>query len=76
MRRGADDDDDCCSAQIGGDAVPPLECTFRDVTYETLNEEGFREALRNAFLYVEWDKPFAEFETAKTEGSPTSESSL
>ena len=42
-----------------------LEVTFRDVTYETLNEKGFAEALRSFFPHVDWDKPFDEFNAAK-----------
>ena len=42
-----------------------LDVHFRDVTFETLNEPGFGEALRNAFPFVDWDKPFNEFNAAK-----------
>ncbi|MBE3065784.1 MAG: hypothetical protein IMZ69_12310 [Spirochaetes bacterium] len=38
---------------------------FKDVTYETLNEEGFGEALRTAFPAVNWGKPFSEFDAAR-----------
>jgi hypothetical protein len=43
-----------------------LSVHFRDVTYETLNNKDFREALRRAFPYVNWDKPFDEFDAAKS----------
>lgn len=42
-----------------------LEVQFRDVTYETLNEDGFAESLREAYPHVDWDKPFDEFDAAK-----------
>jgi hypothetical protein len=42
-----------------------LDCQFRDVTYETLTQEGFIKALRKAFPFVPWDKPFDEFNAAK-----------
>jgi hypothetical protein len=42
-----------------------LDVQFRDVTYETLNEEGFAEALQKAYPHVNWDKPFDEFHAAK-----------
>jgi hypothetical protein len=42
-----------------------LEVLFRDVTYETLNEAGFAEALAKAFPVVDWDKPFSEFDAAR-----------
>jgi hypothetical protein len=46
-----------------------LDVQFRDVTYETLVEEGFGEKLRDAFPRVEWDKPFSEFDAAKARDS-------
>ena len=42
-----------------------LECQFHDVTYETLNEKGFGEALRKAYPLINWDKPFDEFQAAR-----------
>ena len=42
-----------------------MEVTFRDVTYETLNEDGFSEALSKAYPHVNWDRPFDEFNAAK-----------
>lgn len=46
-----------------------LDVQFRDVTYETLNEEGFGEKLRDAYPQVNWDKPFDEFDAAKARDS-------
>ena len=42
-----------------------LDVQFRDVTYETLKQEGFAEKLRQAYPMVDWDKPFTEFDAAK-----------
>lgn len=42
-----------------------LDVHYRDVTYETLNEDGFADALNKAYPLVDWDKPFAEFNAAK-----------
>jgi len=42
-----------------------LDCQFRDVTYETLTQEGFAKALRAACPFVPWDKPFDEFQAAR-----------
>lgn len=42
-----------------------LDVQFRDVTYETLNEQGFAEALEKAYPHVDWKKPFEEFGAAK-----------
>lgn len=42
-----------------------LDVQFRDVTYETLCEDGFFDALREAFPLVPWDKPFEEFTAAQ-----------
>ena len=46
-----------------------LDIQFRDVTYETLNEEGFGAKLRDAYPQVNWDKPFDEFDAAKARDS-------
>lgn len=46
-----------------------LDVLLRDVTYETLCESGFAQALRDAFPHVEWDRPFKEF-TAAGERTP------
>lgn len=42
-----------------------LDIQFRDVTYETLCEDGFFEALQEAYPRVNWKKPFDEFNAAK-----------
>lgn len=42
-----------------------LDVQFRDVTYETLCEDGFFDALREAYPLVPWDKPFEEFTAAQ-----------
>ena len=42
-----------------------LDVQYRDVTYETLNQEGFGEKLRQAYPMVDWDKPFEEFDAAR-----------
>lgn len=48
-----------------------IEVTYRDVTYETLTEDGFGDALRKAYPHVDWDKPFDEFNAAKErDGGP------
>jgi len=46
-----------------------LEVQFRDVTYETLIKDGFGAALRAAYPYVDWDRPFNEFDAAKARDS-------
>ena len=45
-----------------------LKVQFRDVTYETLKEDGFAEALKKAYPLVDWDKPYGEFNAAKERG--------
>ena len=45
-----------------------LEVQFRDVTYETLNEEGFREARKKAYPHVDWDRPYEQFQAARERG--------
>ena len=42
-----------------------LEVVFKDVTFETLNQDGFAESIRKAYPHVNWDKPFREFEAAR-----------
>lgn len=42
-----------------------LDVQYRDVTFETLNEEGFAEKLKEAYPHVDWEKPFSEFDAAK-----------
>ncbi len=38
-----------------------VDVRFKDVTYETLNEEGFLDALRAAYPQIDWNRPFDEF---------------
>ena len=38
---------------------------LKDVTYETLNEKGFADALRKAYPNVQWDKPFNAFDAPR-----------
>jgi len=42
-----------------GDMV--LECDFKDITFETLNEDGFLDSIKNAFPDFDWDKAHSEF---------------
>ena len=39
-----------------------LEVRFKDVTFETLNDENFLEALKKAYPCVDWDKPYSAFQ--------------
>lgn len=39
-----------------------LDVEFRDVTYQTLNEPGFAEVVKEAYPHVDLDKPFDEFQ--------------
>jgi hypothetical protein len=49
-----------------------LDCDFKDVTYEMLKDPEFQEALREQFPYVEWPKPFEEYQAAKGVNAPES----
>ena len=42
----------------------PLESYYKDVTYETLKEKDFLEAVRKAFPSGDWDKAYDEFNAA------------
>lgn len=46
-----------------------LEVSYKDITYETLNEEGFVECVKEAFKYsdIDWDKAHKEFMAAGQE---------
>ena len=46
-----------------------LDVQFRDVTYETLTEDGFVARLREVYRQVNWDKPFTEFDAARARDS-------
>lgn len=39
-------------------------CDFKDVTYETLCDNEFQTAIRNAYPYIEWPKPMEEYKAA------------
>lgn len=41
-----------------------LDAQFKDVTWETLNDPDFGDALRKAFPDVDWDKPFHDYQAA------------
>ena len=41
-----------------------LEVRYKDVTFETLNQSDFHEAVRAAFPYEDWDKAYDEFRAA------------
>jgi hypothetical protein len=48
-----------------------LDCDFKDVTYEMLNDVEFQDSLRKQFPYVDWPKPFEEYQAAKVaNGAP------
>ena len=38
-----------------------LEVRYKDVTFETLNEDDFLEAIQSAFPQVDWEKAYNEF---------------
>lgn len=41
-----------------------LEDRYKDVTFETLNQPDFLEAVKHAFPLVDWDKAYSEFKAA------------
>lgn len=41
-----------------------LEERYKDITYETLNQEDFLDAVKHAFPRVDWDKAYKEFAAA------------
>ncbi len=47
-----------------------LDAQFKDVTWETLNDPDFGNALRNAFEDVDWDKPFHDYKAAGESPNP------
>ena len=47
-----------------------LDVQFKDVTWETLNDPDFTEAIRKAFEDVDWDRPFHDFKAAGESDSP------
>ncbi len=42
-----------------------IQCYFKDVTYEMLNEKEFLLTLKKAYPYVEWPKPYEEYDAAR-----------
>jgi hypothetical protein len=46
-----------------------LDVQFRDVTYETLKEDGFARQLCKVYPQVGWDKPFSQFDAARERDS-------
>ena len=45
-----------------------LDCIFKAITYETISNMDFQGAIVKAFPFVEWPKPFEEYQAIK--GSP------
>jgi hypothetical protein len=41
-----------------------LDVRYKDVTFETLNQEDFLEAVKEAFPRIDWDKAYKEFRAA------------
>ena len=41
-----------------------LDVRYKDVTFETLNQEEFLEAVKEAFPRIDWDKTYREFRAA------------
>lgn len=41
-----------------------LDVRYKDVTFETLNQENFLELVQEAFPMVDWDKTYQEFRAA------------
>jgi len=41
-----------------------LEDRYKDVTFETLNQPAFLDAVKQAFPRVNWDKAYSEFKAA------------
>ncbi len=45
-----------------------LQVSYKDVTYETLNQENFLEAVKSAFPRIDWDRTYNEYKAAKETG--------
>lgn len=41
-----------------------LDVRYKDVTFETLNQEDFLDAIKDAFPHVDWEKAYHEFRAA------------
>jgi hypothetical protein len=44
-----------------------LDVRYKDVTFETLNQEDFLDAIKEAFPRIDWDKAYQEFRAAGEE---------
>jgi hypothetical protein len=42
-----------------------LDCVFKDVTYEVLNDPEFQTSLEEKYPLIRWPKPYEEFEAAR-----------
>lgn len=38
-----------------------LELHYKDMTFETLNQEDFLDSVKSAFPYIDWDKTYSDF---------------
>ena len=45
-----------------------LDVRYKDVTFETLNQKDFLEAVKEAFPHIDWDKAYNEFRAAGEKG--------
>jgi hypothetical protein len=41
-----------------------LDVRYKDVTFETLNQKDFLEAVKEAFPQIDWEKAYSEFRAA------------
>ena len=41
-----------------------LDVRYKDVTFETLNQRDFLDAVKEAFPRIDWDKAYSEFRAA------------
>jgi hypothetical protein len=46
-----------------------IRVAFKGVTYETLTDPSFQDAVRAAYPQVDFDKPFQEYTAARTADS-------
>ncbi|HNV70973.1 MAG TPA: hypothetical protein PKO06_14825 [Candidatus Ozemobacteraceae bacterium] len=44
-----------------------LTCTFKAITYETLNDAGFQTEIERQFPFIGWDKLFSEYDAVRGE---------
>jgi hypothetical protein len=52
-----------------------LNVSYKDVTFETLNQNDFLEAVKKAFPYENWDKTYQEFQAAAQKDNKQSDQS-